>query len=110
MTEREKCEQYARDALSQIGRDQRIPIHTVADIIEAARRDAVEGRWVSVADAMPKQKGCYIVYAPSPDENSPLITTSWWTLQGWGIVERWASRVTHWMPLPDAPAEGTVRG
>lgn len=63
-------------------------------------------RWLSTADSMPSEDGALlVVFDPS---NSPTIWTAVWNKEhacfdshgGW--FER--NEVTHWMPLPAAPA------
>ena len=59
--------------------------------------------WTSVKDRLPDKEGIYLVYAPSSDDNTPLIKTIWYDNPGWGLILAWAKSITHWMPLPETP-------
>lgn len=62
--------------------------------------------WISVKDRMPDKDGMVLIYAPSADEDKPLICCAWYDPSGFGwslIVGAWGEAITHWMPLPEPP-------
>ena len=60
--------------------------------------------WIACADAVPQENGLYIIYAPSLDEDCPLIVVISWHKGEWsGLVPMWLEAITHWMPLPEPP-------
>jgi len=65
-------------------------------------------RWIACADTMPTSDALYLIHAPSLDETSPLITVAWYEPGvGWsGLARMWLDAITHWMPLPEPPADG----
>ena len=67
-------------------------------------------QWVSVNDLLPVDN-MVIVYAPSLDAESPLITTAWHDRAfGWSmIVDEWIKSITHWMPMPLPPGSAGRR-
>ena len=64
-------------------------------------------RWHPVAERLPEDKLTQVlIYAPSLDPEKPLLTMTWWEQgRGFMLVPVWAEAVTHWMYLPEPPAE-----
>lgn len=94
-------------------------------LVEAACREAIDHakplmvtenapRWVRCEEEMPKEKGWYLVYAPtyrggssSGKESAGSVMFSKWSGKTWSIEVGYYKRpncVTHWMPI-DTPKE-----
>lgn len=110
--ERRRCEEYAALAVAkhEWNRTNKGSWDGVVDIIQAARRDAVEGRWVKVSDAMPDEdrqsdhyrRGVLIIDKGGNIHFTVQSSPTWAK-----TFERFYS-VSHWCGLP-APAKGTVQ-
>ena len=62
--------------------------------------------WISVEDRLP-DKFCKVLVVWKANGET-VIDTAFWTDQGFA-VSHWCFmqvRITHWMPLPEAPKEG----
>ena len=67
--------------------------------------------WISVEERLPKEDGCYITYTNANGKSNGVIAQSLVTKTIRGqTVRRWEWqtrispwKVTHWMPLPEAP-------
>ena len=74
------------------------------------------GKWISVKDRLPDYMGeVLVIVSGKPHENITLDgayeIAEYDPVEGW-ILEMWpewcSGVVTHWMPLPEPPEEGTV--
>ena len=81
---------------------------------DAADKDV--GKWISVKDRLPDYMGeVLVIVSGKPHENITLDgayeIAEYDPVEGW-ILEMWpewcSGVVTHWMPLPEPPEEGTV--
>jgi len=64
--------------------------------------------WIRMKDQKPTVDGMHLVYAPTADDQIPLITVAWWSPKNarWElIIAMFADAITHWMPLPEPPKE-----
>ena len=82
---------------------------------KVAQLEAAQPRWISVIDELPVPDTRVIVSAIDNDgESIVAITEHTHRLYGLGLtgwVEPWQYfscnyKITHWMPLPEAPKEG----
>ena len=80
---------------------------------DAADKDV--GKWISVKDRLPDYMGeVLVIVSGKPHENITLDgayeIAEYDPVEGW-ILEMWpewcSGVVTHWMPLPEAPEDGT---
>jgi hypothetical protein len=88
-----------------------------ADIIESLseRLEAAQPKWISVKDELPEVSDVVLVIASGkPRANvelhNAMLIASYWGDEGWIAdgFEGWDKLdVTHWMPLPEPPKEGT---
>ncbi len=75
-------------------------------------------KWIKVYDAMPEKRKAVLVFAPEMDEpicmmyydpDSETAEFGEWvsdsTLNRGGWTSMMESDVTHWMPLPNKPAD-----
>ena len=78
--------------------------------------DKDAGKWISVKDRLPDYMGeVLVIVSGKPHENITLDgayeIAEYDPVEGW-ILEMWpewcSGVVTHWMPLPEPPEEGTV--
>ena len=78
--------------------------------------DKDAGKWISVKDRLPDCMGeVLVIVSGKPHENITLDgayeIAEYDPVEGW-ILEMWpewcSGVVTHWMPLPEPPEEGTV--
>ena len=78
--------------------------------------DTNVGKWISVKDRLPDCMGeVLVIVSGKPHENITLDgayeIAEYDPVEGW-ILEMWpewcSGVVTHWMPLPEPPEEGTV--
>ena len=74
------------------------------------------GKWISVKDRLPDYMGeVLVIVSGKPHENITLDgayeIAEYDPVEGW-ILEMWpewcSGVVTHWMPLPEPPEDGTV--
>lgn len=70
---------------------------------------AYEPGWISVKDRLPEEQGTYLVFREEP---YGMITIAWYSgpENGWLALDGgfYADGVlTHYMPLPEPPKEGT---
>ena len=73
------------------------PIEAVADYLLDSGVTVQE--WISVNDRLPEEEGLYLV-AVVNDHERRYSKTAWYHGHGnWFLHQK----VTHWMPLPDAP-------
>ncbi len=84
--------------------------HEAADAIEKLENwwsmaktlsDMVMPKWIPVTERCPEKSGDYLVF----DDCRNLYVNEWHCL-----LKKWQyddSRITHWMPLPEPPKEGT---
>ena len=76
--------------------------------------EAAQPKWISVEDRLPEDNLNVLVYAIGDNENSVIAMTGY-THKMYGYnIEGWRSpwqyffyeyKITHWMPLPEAPKE-----
>ena len=95
---------------------------TVPKCVQELRTAAIELlkalRWISVKDRLPEVVGSYIIagkqrYPGEPweyftdvaESHGSYIDDFWDTFNDW--IEGQETHVTHWMPLPEPPKEGT---
>ncbi len=91
-------------------------LRQAADLIErlTAERDALREKqlWKPVLAGNPERKGCYLVTVHHWLDGAPVVREAFWNGVDWISCERRREitpRVTHWMPLleaPEAPEEG----
>ena len=67
------------------------------------------GKWISVKDRMPDEQETYLIFRKEP---FGAVTIAWYSgsENGWLALDGgfYADGVvTHWMPLPEPPKEGT---
>lgn len=87
-----------------------------ADLIErltaenvALREKQLNQLWKPVFAGNPERKGCYLVTVNHWLDGTPVVREAFWNGVDWLSCERRheiTPRVTHWMPLPEAPEEG----
>ena len=87
-----------------------------ADLIErltaenaAMREKQLNQLWKPVFAGNPERKGCYLVTVNHWLDGTPVVREAFWNGVDWLSCERRheiTPRVTHWMPLPEAPEEG----
>lgn len=84
-----------------------------ADLIErltaenAALRE--KPQWQPVLAGNPERAGCYLVAVHNWFDGKPVVREAFWNGADWLSCDRRheiTPRVTHWMPLPEAPEEG----
>ena len=73
--------------------------------------------WTSVKDRMPEEetdvlalcrdRKCFVGYICKPRWNGKINWVIWTAMKSTRIVNR---KVTHWMPLPEAPEEDAKDG
>lgn len=66
--------------------------------------------WIDVKKQLPADTGLYLVSAPDGDKPEPFVTVAWYKQVGlgWsvdGYPKAWTHTITHWRPLPPAPAQ-----
>lgn len=76
----------------------------IANGVTFATDKNVGSKWISVADRLPEESGTYIVVAS--DGHAKRVTFVKWQKRNkhWeltGARSYW--KITHWMPLPEAP-------
>jgi hypothetical protein len=86
-------ESIAQQATEQLHAD--VAVHL--DDSAGARSECGAGGWISVEDRLPDAATRVLAYTPSGDKGTA------WRIVPEGLL-RTTSDVTHWMPLPDAPA------
>lgn len=65
--------------------------------------------WHPVLAGNPEREGCYVVAVHHWLDGKPVAREAFWNGADWLSCERRheiTPRVTHWMPLPEAPKEG----
>ena len=86
------------------------------DMAISALRQQEHPQWISVKDRLPDYMGeVLVIVSGKPHENITLDgayeIAEYDPVEGW-ILEMWpewcSGVVTHWMPLPEPPEEGTV--
>lgn len=68
-------------------------------ILDVPAADVRPVRWIPVSERCPEKSGDYLVF----DDCRNLYVNEWHCL-----LKKWQyddSRITHWMPLPEAPKE-----
>ena len=90
-----------------------VPCEEVQAMLDA--QTIAAPRWVRCEDELPKEKGWYLVYAPtyrggssSGKESAGSVMFSKWSGKTWSIEVGYYERpncVTHWMPI-EPPREG----
>ncbi len=64
-------------------------------------------KWISVDDRLPNNKGCYLLTVKHWFDGEPVVREACWNGKDWFSCDdrryKITPRVTHWMPLPDAP-------
>lgn len=85
----------------------------VADAAELIERLTAENaalrekpQWQPVLAGNPERKGCYLVAVHHWFDGKPVVREAFWNGADWLSCERRheiTPRVTHWMPLPEAP-------
>lgn len=70
------------------------------DLREAA--DALERvpKWIPVTERLPEEDGFTLIFTAHGHAGVCYFTNGWWG--GYGM-----DGITHWMPLPQSPKEGT---
>lgn len=76
-----------------------------------AERDALREKrlWQPVLTGNPERKACYLVTVLHWLDGLPVVREAFWNGVDWLSCERRheiTPRVTHWMPLPEAPEKG----
>lgn len=78
----------------------------IANGVTFAKDTNVPSKWVPVTERLPKESGMYIVTAY--DGHAKRVTFVKWQKRN-KLWERTGARsywkITHWMPLPEAPKE-----
>ena len=84
-----------------------------ADLIErltaenaAMREKQLNQLWKTVFAGNPERKGCYLVTVNHWLDGTPVVREAFWNGTDWLSCEKRheiTPRVTHWMPLPEAP-------
>nr|DAU96461.1 MAG TPA: Protein of unknown function (DUF551) [Caudoviricetes sp.] len=84
-----------------------------ADLIERLTAENVALRekrlWQPVLTGNPERKACYLVTVLHWLDGLPVVREAFWNGVDWLSCERRheiTPRVTHWMPLPEAPEKG----
>ena len=86
------------------------------DMAISALRQQEHPQWISVKDRLPDYMGeVLVIVSGKPHENITLDgayeIAEYDPVEGW-ILEMWpewcSGVVTHWMPMPEPPEEGTV--
>ena len=117
---REKAIEVLEYARNYDGMDYGAPSIALDMAISALRQQDVTekdaGKWISVKDRLPDCMGeVLVIVSGKPHENITLDgayeIAEYDPVEGW-ILEMWpewcSGVVTHWMPLPEPPEEGTV--
>lgn len=88
-------------------------LRAAADLIErltaenaALREKQLNQLWKPVFAGNPERKGCYLVTVNHWLDGTPVGREAFWNGVDWLSCERRheiTPRVTHWMPLPEAP-------
>ena len=86
-----------------------------ADLIErltaenaVLREKQLNQLWKPVFAGNPERKGCYLVTVNHWLDGTPVVREAFWNGADWLSCERRheiTPRVTHWMPLPEAPED-----
>lgn len=78
-----------------------------ADMLEklAAEKDAKKPEWISVKDRLPEKNS--IVLVCMDNGQYKVVLTSHLSSNGEWILYDKNRKVTHWMPFPEPPKEGT---
>ena len=69
--------------------------------------EAGKPKWTPVSDP-PKKAGCYLVSVKHWVDGKPVTREAFWNTADWFSCDKkyeLTPRVTHWMPLPEAPKE-----
>jgi hypothetical protein len=75
------------------------------ELAEAKRALSDASGWIPCAVRNPKERGRYLVYHPSFPEQWRIVrygTSTGWE-NGRNKLSAPKDRITHWMPLPEAP-------
>lgn len=63
--------------------------------------------WISVDERLPEKDGMYLIFSPYTDKEGGIVYCNRFVTKGNPIFPpnsfESISRVTHWMPLPEAP-------
>lgn len=77
----------------------------------AALREQEERRWIPVTERLPVSEGTYLVYTERGSVYASHFYTEKRFSSGYVRESQWSQRgkvkVTHWMPLPNPPVEGS---
>ena len=74
----------------------------------ALREKQLNQLWKPVFAGNPERKGCYLVTVNHWLDGTPVVREAFWNGADWLSCERRheiTPRVTHWMPLPEAPED-----
>lgn len=107
-------EQYNHDIETVMHYIQQLENHISELTEKVAQFEAAQPKWISVEDMLPEDNLNVLVYAIGNNENSVIAMTGY-THKMYGYnIEGWRSpwqyffyeyKITHWMPLPEAPKE-----
>lgn len=77
------------------------------EALEVAASVLEKMQWISVKDRQPNNKGCYLLTVKHWLDGEPVVREAYWNGKDWFSCDdrryKITLRVTHWMPLPDAP-------
>ena len=66
-------------------------------------------KWIPASERLPEKLGLFLVIERHWINGSPVRRIAKWNTQDWFTADRRSReitpRVTHWMPLPEAPKE-----
>lgn len=63
--------------------------------------------WISVKDRLPEMTGYYLVCTHNTFYDTYCISKVYFSGGVWGSLRKRYTNITHWMPLPEPPKEGT---
>lgn len=81
--------------------------HCVDDLLKQAAEALERQRWIPVAEMLPEAGNWVFGYAKYSSSTAWYIEKVYWTGQIWGNCVGCTVEVTHWMPMPELPKEGT---
>ena len=102
MDVREKLVELLRDVQYLGGLEEKIADHLIANGVTVQE-------WISVTERLPETGGYVVCIAKRNPFSRFMPMVARIEKNGWAnpITEQYISEVTHWMPMPDPPEEGT---